>query len=98
MPCAAYLLDGIPYNVTAEPKTEADILQDKRDTLARVKEMRNSILLGTDWVELPGARARIGAARADALLAYRQAVWDAAASLVSTGGDPRTFTNWPVAP
>ena len=98
VPCEAYLLDGIPYNVTVEPKTEADILRDKQDALARVKGMRNSILLGTDWAELPGALGRVGQDRINAQLAYRQAVWDRIALLQANNEDPRTFTDWPVAP
>lgn len=94
----AYIDGDYVYTVTVTAKSEVDIIEDRAAALAGVKARRDGLLRETDWAELPGARARIGAARADALLAYRQAVWDAVASLVSTGGDPRTFTNWPVAP
>jgi hypothetical protein len=94
----AYIDGGYVYTVTVAAKSEVDIIEDRAAALRVVKARRDGLLRETDWAELPGARARIGAARADALLAYRQAVWDAVVSLVSTGGDPRTFNNWPTAP
>ena len=98
VPCDPYILDGILYNVAVEPKTEAEISQDKESALASIKMQRNSILSRTDWAELPGALARVGQARINAQLTYRQAVWDRIALLQANNEDPRTFTDWPVAP
>lgn len=91
VPCEAYLLDGIPYNVTVEPKTEEEINADKANALSGIRSQRNSKLAACDFTQVadyPGDKA--------AWATYRQTLRD----LPESGliDDPRTFTDWPVAP
>jgi hypothetical protein len=87
--CDAYLLDGIPYNVTVQPKTLAEINTDKANALASLRGQRNQKLSTCDYTQVadyPGDKA--------AWAVYRQALRDLPASVQ----DARIFTNWPVAP
>ncbi len=96
--CDPVLESGIVYNVQVASKSEEEIAADKAEALLRVKGIRNSILSSTDWSELPGALARVGSEKIEALLVYRQAVWARVVTLVEKNEDPRNFTDWPVAP
>ena len=86
-----YVKDGKVFTVIVSEKDENDIENDKATALVQIKMQRNAKLSASDFTQLPDSPFD-----KPAWATYRQALRD----LPKSGliDDPRTFTNWPVAP
>jgi len=89
IPAEPVIRDGWVYTMVAVPMTAEEVQAAKDAAMANIRAQRNQMLSATDW------RYRRDLTTTADWDAYCQVLRDLPATIVASGQDPRTFTDWP---
>jgi Phage tail assembly chaperone protein len=89
IPAEPVIRDGWVYTMAVADMTSEEVQAAKDSAMANIRAQRNQMLSATDW------RYRRDLTTTADWDAYCQALRDLPATIVASGQDPRTFTNWP---